>query len=62
MITKNKYFLNDNKKVLGKMKDEHGGTPIYQFIGLRLKIYSIRDVNKKGKSIHKVHKEFLEIK
>ena len=59
MITKNKCFLNDNKKVLGKMKDEYGGTPIYEFIGLRLKIYSIRDVNKKGKSIHKVHNSYI---
>ena len=42
-----KYYCNDNKKVPGKMKDEYGGTHIYEFIGLKSKMYSIRDVNKK---------------
>ena len=50
-----KYFCNDNKKVPGKMKDEYGGTHIFEFIGLRSKMYSIRDINKKEKSIHKGH-------
>ena len=27
-----KYFCNDNKKVLGKMKDEYGGKSILKFI------------------------------
>ena len=31
------------------MKDEYGGIHIYEFIGLKSKIYSIRDVNKKRK-------------
>ena len=30
-----KYCCNDNKKVPGKMKDEYGGIPIYEFIGLK---------------------------
>ena len=42
-----KYFSNDSKKVLGKMKDEYGGTPIYEFIGLRSKMYSIQDIDEK---------------
>ena len=27
-----KYYCSDNKKVPGKMKDEYGGTHIYEFI------------------------------
>ena len=30
-----KYYSNDNKKVPGKMKDEYGGTRIYEFIVLK---------------------------
>ena len=33
-----------NKKVLGKMKDECCGCPIEEYIGLRLKMYSILEV------------------
>ena len=40
-----KYFCNDNKKVPGKMKDEYGGTAIYEFVGPKPKMYSILDVN-----------------
>ena len=55
-----KYFCNDNKKVPGKMKDEYGGTHIYEFIGLKSKMYSIRDVNKKEKSTHKGHNSLIK--
>ena len=30
-----KYFRNDNKKITGKMKDEYGGTAIYEYGGLK---------------------------
>ena len=33
-------FFDDNKKVIGKFKDETGGNPIVEFIGLRSKMYS----------------------
>ncbi|VDI75580.1 Hypothetical predicted protein [Mytilus galloprovincialis] len=36
------HFLHDieNKKVIGKFKDETSGTPISEFVGLRSKMYS----------------------
>ena len=42
------------------MKDEYGGTHIYEFIGLKSKMYSIRDVNKKEKSTHKGHNSLIK--
>ena len=37
------------------MKDEFGGTAIYDFTGTKSKMYSIRDVNNHGKSVYKGH-------
>jgi len=34
-------FSKTNAKVVGKMKDETGGRPIFEFIGLRPKMYSV---------------------
>ena len=44
-----KYYCSDNKKVVGKMKDEYGGKSIVKFLGLKSKMYSILDesINKK---------------
>ena len=39
------YFYNDNKKIPGKMKDEYGGIALYEYVGTKSKIYSMRDVN-----------------
>ena len=50
------------KKVPEKMKDEYVGTHIYEFIGLKSKMYSIRDVNKKEKSTHKGHNSLIQYK
>ena len=47
-----KYFCNDNKKVPGKMKDEYGGTAIYEYIGLKSKMYSICDIHNDEKSVY----------
>ena len=37
-----KFFDNTNKKVIGKMKDEHSGVVIDEFVGLKSKMYSIK--------------------
>ena len=36
-----KLYSNENKKVLGKMKDEGGGVPVAEFVALKAKMYSI---------------------
>ena len=38
-----KYYCSDNKKLVGKMKDEYGGKSILKFVGLKSKMYSILD-------------------
>ena len=47
------FFDNANKKVIGKMKDEYGGTIIDQFIGLKSKMYSIKKINGRESSTTK---------
>ena len=57
------YFSAENKKVLGRMKDEMAGIPIKSFVGLRPKMYHVQAFNdteiKKAKGIGKqtVNKE-----
>ena len=50
-----KYYCADNKKVLGKLKDEYGGTPIKEYVGTKSKTYSIRDMNYCKNNAHKGH-------
>ena len=54
-----KYDCNKNKKVAGKMKDEYGGTPIYEFIGSKSKMYSICDVKCNEKSTLEGHNSYI---
>ena len=47
---------DSNKLVLGKMKDETGGVPIDEFVGLKSKFFSLlvddNSENKKAKSVN----------
>ena len=54
-----KYYSINNKKVPGKMKDEYGGKIICEVTVLKPKMYSILDINKNEKSIHKGHNSFI---
>ena len=55
-----KYFCSNNKKVLGKMKDEYGRKSIVKFVGLKSKMYSILDESNNEKSTSKGHNPFIE--
>ena len=55
-----KYYCSDNKKVVGKMKDEYGGKSILKFVGLKSKMYSILDESNNEKSTSKGHNAFIE--
>lgn len=49
-------YSDTNKKVMGKMKDETGGVPIKEFVGLRSKLYAYTTANiieKRAKGISK---------
>ena len=55
------YYDNTNKKVIGKFKDEAAGVPIYEFIGLRSKMYSyIKDNQKGGKTAKGIKKNVIK--
>ena len=51
----NKYFCNDNKMVLGRMKDKYGGNVPKEFIGPRSKTYSILDTKNNKNGTHIEH-------
>ena len=55
-----KYYCDENKKIVGKMKDEYGGKSILKFVGLKSKMYSILDESSNEKSTNKGLLEFQE--
>ena len=55
-----KYYCRDNKKVVGKIKDEYDGKSIVKFVGLKSKMYSILDESNHEKSTNKGHNAFTE--
>ena len=42
-----KFFHETNRRVIGKMKDEFGGVIANEFIGLKSKMYSIKNIDGK---------------
>jgi len=66
-----KYFSDENKKVIGKFKDEAAGKPIKEFVGLKSKMYSYlagAQEHKKAKGIRKIvvkneirHNDYLNV-
>ena len=42
-----KFFNETNKKVLGTLKDEFGRFIVTEFVGLKLKMYSIKKIDGK---------------
>ena len=65
-----KYYCSDNKKVVGKMKDEYGEKQILKFVDLKSKMYLILDESNNEKymllqsfqnfTIHYLIKRFLD--
>ena len=49
-----------NKKVIGKMKDENGGEPIHEFVGLRSKLWSDNEGKKEEKKCKGIKKNVLK--
>ena len=50
------FYNDENKKVIGKMKDELNGEIIEEFVGLRVKVYSLKtkkEEMKKAKGVKK---------
>ncbi|PFX21556.1 Terminal uridylyltransferase 4 [Stylophora pistillata] len=55
------YFNKENKKVIGKMKDEAAGIPIVEFVGLRSKMYSyIKDNGKDSRTAKGIKKVVIK--
>ena len=55
-----KYYCSDNKKVLGKIKDEYSRKSILKFVGPRSKMYSILDESNNEKITSKGRNDFIE--
>ena len=55
-----KYYCSDNKKIVGKMKDEYGGKSILKFVGPESKVHSILNESNNEKSTNNGHNAFVE--
>ena len=60
-----KFFNEINKKVIGKMKDEFSGVIVTEFVGLKSKMYSMKNIDGKESNTAKgvnIATEFNEFK
>jgi len=55
-----KFFYGENKKVIGKFKDEAAGKPILEFIRLKSKMYSYTTEDKNNKTAKGVKKNIIK--
>ena len=55
-----KFFFDENKKVIGKFKDEAAGMIIIDFVGLKPKMYSYRTERKNNKTAKGVKKNVIK--
>ena len=55
-----KVFFDENKKIIGKFKDEAAGNPITDFVGLKPKMYSYRTESKNNKKAKGVKKNVVK--
>ena len=56
-----KFFDPTNKKVIGKIKDESEGKIIAEFLGLKSKMYSMKEESNTAKAVN-IATEFIEFK
>ena len=60
-----KVFDESNKKVIGKMKDQSTGKIISEFVGLKSRMYSVKNIDGKKSNTTKgdnIQTEFNELK
>lgn len=55
-----KFYFDENKKVIGKFKDEAAGKPIIEFVGLKSKMYSYKTETKDNKAAKGVKKKVIK--
>ena len=56
-----KFFFDENKKVIGKFKDEAAGKPIIEFVGLKSKMYPFKTAQgKNNKTAKGVKKKYYQ--
>ena len=55
-----KFHFAENKKVIGKFKDETAGDTITEFVGLKSKMYSYKTENKENKTAKGVRKNVIK--